>query len=167
MMKGLRLWSRLLSGDEGPEDIPELESLSDQENVQPIPIPAPVENPPPYAVSGQCAIRSKGVPKSAFHPYPCDHWPLALLVKHSKVETGRLGSRHPSWRATPTSPSYAPGGYGVGNSRTTSEGECQPFGGRRSVALSSSGGGDLDPAREEESESSFDASCRNRERNLR
>ena len=53
-------------------DVLELESLLDQENVQPIPVPAPTENPPPYAVSGQRAICSKGVPKSSFHPYPCD-----------------------------------------------------------------------------------------------
>ena len=41
------------SGDDGPEEIPELESLSDQENVQPVPIPAPLERPPPYTMSGQ------------------------------------------------------------------------------------------------------------------
>ena len=146
------------SDDDVPEDVPELESLSDQENVHPIPVPAPVENPPPYAVSGQCAVHSKGIPKSSFHPYPCDHWPLALLVEHSKVEARRFGGSHPSWRTTPTSPSYSPGGYGVGDSRTTSEGEHRPLGGRGGVVLSSSGGGDLNPTIEEESESSIYAS---------
>ena len=52
------------------DDVPELESLSDRENIQPIPVPAPLDIPPPYAVSGQHAICSKGVPKSSFHPYP-------------------------------------------------------------------------------------------------
>ena len=140
------------------DDVPELESLSDQENVKPIPIPTPLERPPPYAMSGQRAVRSKGVPKFTFHPY-CH--PLALLVKHPKVEAGRLSSSHPSWRTTPTSPSYTPGGYGVGDSRTTSKGECRPFGGRGGIVSSSSGGGDLDPAREEESESSINVSCQN------
>ena len=55
------------------DDVPELESLLDRENVQPIPVPVPLDIPPPYAVSGQHAVRSKGVPKSIFHPYPCDH----------------------------------------------------------------------------------------------
>ena len=149
------------SDDEVPEDVPELESLSDQENVQPIPIPAPLELPPPYAVSGQCAVHTKGVPNLSFHPYPCDRWPLALLVKHSETEAGRLSSRHLLWRTTPTSPLYAPGGYRVGDSGATSESERRPLGGRGGVTSSSSGGGDLDPTREEESESLIDASCRN------
>ena len=33
-----------------------LPELEDQENVNPIPIPPPVGKPPPYTVSGQCAI---------------------------------------------------------------------------------------------------------------
>ena len=146
------------SNDDVPEDFPELESLSDQENIHPIPVPAPLENPPPYAVSGQRAIRSKGVPKSLFHPYPCNRQPLAHLVKHSKVEAGRFGSRHPLWRTTPTSPSYPPGGYGVGDSGTTSEGEHGSLGRGGSVSSSTSGGGDIDSAREEESESSVNVS---------
>ena len=129
------------------DDVLELESLLDQENVQPIPVPAPLEDPPPYAVSGQRAICSKGVPKLSFHPYPCDRRPLARLVEHSKTEARRLGSCHPSRRTTPTSPSYSPGGYGVGNSGTTSKGECRPLGGRGGVTSSSSGGGDLNPTR--------------------
>ena len=44
------------SDDDGPEDIPELESLSDQENIEPVSVPAPSERPPPYAVSGQRAV---------------------------------------------------------------------------------------------------------------
>ena len=44
------------------DDIPELESPSDRENVQPIPAPAPFDTPPPYAVSGQRAVCSQGVP---------------------------------------------------------------------------------------------------------
>ena len=159
--------SELSSSDNDvPEDVPELESLSNQENIRPIPVPAPLENPPPYAVNGQRAIHSKGVPKSSFHPYPCNHPPLAHLVEHSKVKAGRFSSCHPLWRTTPTSPSYSPGSYGVGDSGTTSEGEHRSLGGRGGVTSSSSGGGDLDPTREEESESSIDASRRNRERNL-
>ena len=138
------------SDDEVLEDVPELESLLDQENVQPVPIPAPSERPPPYAMSDQRAVHTKGVPKSSFHPYPCDHRPLALLVKHSEAEARRFGGSYPSWRTTPTSPSYTPGGYGVGDSGGTSESERQPLGRRGGVVSSSSGGGDLDPAREEE-----------------
>ena len=149
------------------DDVPELESLSDQENVQPIPIPAPLENPPPYAVSGQCAVCSKGVPKSSFLPYPCDCRPLVCLFEHTEIEARGFGGGHLSWRTTPTSPSYSPGGYGVGDSRTTSEGEHRPLGGRGSVLSSPSGGRDLDSTREEESESLIDASSQNRERNLR
>ena len=142
------------------DDVPELESLSDQENVQPIPVPAPLENPPPYAMSGQHAVHSKGVPKSLFHPYPCDRWPLACLFEHTKAEAERFGGSHLSWRTTPTSPLYSLGGYRVGDSRTTSEGERRSLG-RGGSVLSSPSGGDLDSTREEESESSIDASSRN------
>ena len=121
-------------------------------------MPVPMENPPPYTMSGQCAVRSKGVPKSLFHPYPCDRQPLARLVEHTKTEARRFGGGHLSWRTTPTSPPYSPGGYRVGDSRTTSEGECRPLGGRGGITLSSSGGGDLNPTGEEESESSIDSS---------
>ena len=140
------------------DDVLELESLSDQENIQPIPVPAPLENPPPYTVSGQHAVHSKGVPKSSFHPYPCNRWPLARLVGRTKAEARGFSSGPPSWRTTPTSPLYSPGGYRVGDSRTTSTGECRPLGGRGSVSSSSSGGRDLDPAREEESESLINVS---------
>ena len=149
------------------DDVPELESLSDQENVQPIHVPAPLENPPPYPVSGQCAIRSQGIPKSSFHPYPCICQPLVRLFEYTKAEARGFGGGHPSWRTTPTSPSYSPGGYRVGDSQTTSEGERRPLGRGGSFSLSPSGRGDLHSAREEESESSIDASSRNRERNLR
>ena len=54
-----------------------LPELEDQENRPPINfrdvnsiailVPPPVGNPPPYAVSGQHTIRSKGIPKSTFH----------------------------------------------------------------------------------------------------
>ena len=55
----------------------------------------------------------------------------------------------------------------MGHSRVVSEGECGPLGRGRSVLSSSSGGGDIDSAGEEESESSVDLSSRNQERNLR
>ena len=51
-----------------------------QENINAIPVPPPVNIPPPYAVSGQCAVCSKGAPKSIFHPYP-HHCPLAKLYE--------------------------------------------------------------------------------------
>ena len=41
-----------------------LPGLEDQENVDPVPVPAPLENPPPYVVSGQRAIRTQGPPQS-------------------------------------------------------------------------------------------------------
>ena len=67
--------SSLLGSSSSPgTSLPELE---DQENrplinyggVNSIAIPVlpPVGNPPPYAVSGQHTIRSKGIPKSTFH----------------------------------------------------------------------------------------------------
>ena len=69
-----------------------LPGLEDQENVLPInyenintlPIPPPVGNPLPYAMSGQHAVHSKGIPKSAFHP---NHHPLAQLCQNSFVFT--------------------------------------------------------------------------------
>ena len=46
----------------------------------------PLANVPPlYTVSGQHAIQSKGVPKSAFHPYPHDHYPLAKLYGRPRI----------------------------------------------------------------------------------
>ena len=65
--------------------------LEDQENVNLIPISPPVGNLPPYAMSGQRAVRSKGVPKSAFHPYRC---PLAQL-QCSKTSAGRFHDGDP------------------------------------------------------------------------
>ena len=41
--------SLLESSSSEDDDVPELGSLSDRENVQPIPIPAPLDIPPPYA----------------------------------------------------------------------------------------------------------------------
>ena len=66
-----------------------LPGLEDLENVNPIPIPPPVGNPPPYVVSGQCAIRTKGIPKLSFHPYPFDCRPLGSLWC-SKASARRL-----------------------------------------------------------------------------
>ena len=60
------------------DDLPELEN---QENVVTIPIPPPADIPPPYAMSGQCAVQSRGVPKSTFHPYPCNRHPLGKLYE--------------------------------------------------------------------------------------
>ena len=54
------------------DDVPELESLLDQENVQPIPIPAPSENPPPYAVR----VNMPFVPKASLNP----HSTLILVI---------------------------------------------------------------------------------------
>ena len=56
-----------------------LPGLEDVENVNPLPVPPPMGNPPPYAVSGQRAIRTQGVPKSSFHPYSFDRRPLGPL----------------------------------------------------------------------------------------
>ena len=139
--------------------LPELEY---QENVNPIPIPPPVGHPPPYAVSGQCAVCSKGIPKSAFHPY---RYPLAQLW-HPKTATGRLHDGDLSWRTTSSSPSSSPGGYGVGHSRPIGKGECGSLGRGGSGLLSSLGGGDSDSAGEEGSESSINTSSRTQERNL-
>ena len=153
--------SSSLESSSSDDDVPELESLSDRENVQPTPIPAPLDTPPPYAVSGQRAICSKGVPKSSFHPYPCDHRPLARIFEHTKAATGGFGGGHPLWRTTPTSPSYSPGGYGMGHSGATSKGERRPLGRGGGVSSSPSGGGDFDSAGEEGSESLVELSSRN------
>ena len=84
-----------------------LPELEDQENVHPVPILPPVGNPPPYAMSGQCAVRSKGVPKSAFHPY-CH--PLVQL-RCSKTLARRLHDGDLSWRATSSSSLDSSRGY--------------------------------------------------------
>ena len=140
-----------------------LPGLEDQENINPIPIPPPVGNLPPYAVSGQQAVQSKGVPKSAFHPY-CR--PLAQL-QCSKTSAGRLHGGDPWWRTTLPSSSPASRGYGVVHSGTIGQCECGSSGGRGSGSSSSSGGGDVDSTQEEGSESSVNPISRTQERNLR
>ena len=82
-----------LSSESSSSPRTSLPELEDQENINPIPIPPPVGNPPPYAVSGQHAVCSKGVPKSAFHPY---HRPLAQL-QCSKATAGRLHDGDSLW----------------------------------------------------------------------
>ena len=138
------------------DDVPELESLSDRENIQPILVPAPLDIPPPYAMSGQHAVCSKGIPKSIFHPYPCDHQPLAHIFEHAKAETGGFNDGPPLWRTTPTSPSYSPGGYGVVHSGSDGEDQHRSPGGTGSFLLYLRSGGDCDVAREE-LQSSFDS----------
>ena len=138
-----------------------LPELEDQENIPPVnfnnvnTIAIPV--PPPYAVSGQCAVQSKGVPKSAFHPY-CH--PLAQLSSHAKAETGRLLDCPSSGQTTPSSSSYSSGGYRVVHSGTTGKSQCGSSGGRGCFLSSSPGGGDSDPSREEGIESLVDLSSR-------
>ena len=144
-----------------------LPELEDQENIPPIkygnlntiaiPVPPPVGNPPPHAVSGQQAVCSKGVPKSAFHPY-CH--PLAQLIHCSKATAGRLHGGSLSWQATSSSSSPSSGGYGVVHSGPTSKSERGSSGGGGSSLSSSSSGGDLGSTREEESESLVDLSGR-------
>ena len=156
--------------EEEEDDFPELESQSDEENTPQVnwenmnmnPIPPPLGNPPLYAMSGQRAVQSKGVPKLAFHPYPCDHHPLAQLFKHAKIETGGLTGHPSSGRTTPTNPSYSSGGYRVVNSRLDGKDQCRSSGGGGSLLLSSSGGGNHLVSGEEGSESLFDSSGRTR-----
>ena len=139
-----------------------LPELEDQENINLIPILPPVGNPPPYAVSGQHAVCTKGVPKSAFHPY---RRPLAQLWC-SKATAGRLHDGDLSWRATLSSSSDPSRGYRVVHSGTVGQGEHGSSGGRGGSSSSSSGGGDVDSTREEGSESSVNLTSRTRERNL-
>ena len=93
----------LLSGSSSlGTSLPELEDQENipqfnRENMNTIPIL------PPYVVSGQHAIHSKGVPKSAFHPY-CH--PLGLL-ECPKVGAGRFTDRPLSWGVTSTGSSYS------------------------------------------------------------
>ena len=132
-----------------------LPGLEDLENANPLPVPPPVENPPPYVVSGQRAIRTRGLPKSSFHPYSFDRRPLGLL-RCSKSAAGRLLDGDPSWRAASASSSDSSGGYGVVYSGTIGQGERGSSGGGRSRSSSPSSGGDLGSA-----------ANRSRERNLR
>ena len=48
-----------LSSSEDDDDVPELESLTNQENQVILPVPSPMVTLPPYIVSGQHAIHSK------------------------------------------------------------------------------------------------------------
>ena len=158
---------RSLSSELSSEnDIPELESLCDRENIQPIPIPPPLDIPPSYAVSGQHAVHSKDVPKSAFHPYPGNHRPLAHLFERAKVEAGRFSDGPLSWRTTPMSPLYSPGGYRVVHSRSDGKDQHRSFGGTGGLLSHLRGGGDCDVAGEEDSESSVDSFGRTRARQL-
>ena len=64
---------------EDDEDIPELEDQSNQENQVVLPVL------PPYVVSGQCAVCSKGFPKSTFHPYPSNCHPLGKIYERPGI----------------------------------------------------------------------------------
>ena len=143
-----------------------LPGLEDLENVHPVPVPPPVGHPPPYAVSGQRTVRSQGIPKSSFHPYPFDRRPLGPL-RCSKTSARRLHDGDPSWRAASSSSSTSSRGYGVVYGGSIGQGERGSSGGRGSGSSPSSGGGDLGSAREESSDSSVDPSSRAQERNLR
>ena len=137
-----------------------LPELEDQENVPPInyeninsiaiPIPPPVGNPPPYVVSGQQAVRTKGIPKSAFHPYHC---PLAQLIHCSKATAGRLHDCSSLRRTASMSTSSSSGGYGVVYSGSDGEDQRGSSGGTRGLSAHSTSGGDGDRTREEGSES--------------
>ena len=136
---------RSLSSSSESSSGPSLPALEDQENFNPIPIPPPLGNPPPYVVSGQCAIHSKGIPKSSFHPYSFDRRPLGPL-QCSTSSARRLLDGDPSWRAASASSLDSSGGYGVVHSGAIGQGERGSSGGRRSRSLSPSSGGDLDSA---------------------
>ena len=148
------------------DDIPELESLLDRENLQPIPVPPPLEIPPPYAMSGQRAVRSKGVPKSTFHPYSCNCRPLAHMFECAKVEAGRLHDCPLSWRTTPMSPLYSPGGYRVVDSWSDGKDQRRSYAGTGGILSYSRSGGDCHISREEGSESSSNSFSRTRARQL-
>ena len=84
-----------------------LPELEDQENINPVPVLPPVGNPPPYTMSCQRAVHSKGVPKSTFHPYCC---PLTQL-QCSKTAAGRLHDSDLSWQTTSLSSSPSSGAH--------------------------------------------------------
>ena len=116
------LSSSKLSSSPGTS-LPELEDqenipLINYENMNATHILPPVGNPPFYVVSGQCAVHSKGVPKSAFHPY---RHPLAQLIQCSKTMAGRLHDGPLLRRATSTSSLPSSGGYGVVHSGSDGE----------------------------------------------
>ena len=159
--------SSLESSSSPGTSLPELEDqenflLINYENMNTIPIPPPIGNPPPYVVSGQCAVCSKGVPKSAFHPY---HHPLVQLIHCSKATAGRLYDCSLLRRTASTSSSPSSGGYGVVDSRSDGEDQRGSSGGA-GLSLHSTGGGDGDCTREEGSESSIDSSGRTQEGQL-
>ena len=151
-----------------------LPELEDQENIpqfnyknmNTIPIPPLIGNPPPYAMSGQHAVQSKGIPKSTFHPYPLDCCPLAHLFKHAKVETGRFSGGSSSGRTTPKSSLYSPRGYRVVHSGSDGEDQCGSSGGAGGLLLHLGSGGDRNVAREEGSESLVNSFGRTRARQL-
>ena len=120
-----------------------LPGLEDLENANPLPVPPPMGNLPPYVVSGQRAIRTRGMPKSSFHPYSFDRRPLGPL-RCSKSSARRLHDGNPSWRAASASSSDSSGGYRVVYSGTIGQGERGSSGGRRSGSSSPSSGGDSD-----------------------
>ena len=143
---------------EDQENIPQF----NYENMNVIPIPPPVGNPPPYAVSGQHAVWSKGVPKSTFHPYPLDRHPLAQLFQHAKVETGRFPGHSLLGQTTSASSSYFSGDYGVVHSGADGEDQCRSSGGRGSLSSPSPSGGNHLATGEEGAESLFDLFSRTR-----
>ena len=157
--------SSLLESSSSPgTSLPELE---DQENIPQInyedintiaiPIPPPRGNLPPYVVSSQRAVQSKGVPKSAFHPY---RHPLAQLYHCSKATAGRLYD-HPSLgRTTPMSSSYSSRGYRVVHSKSDGKDQRGSSGGGGSLLSSLGSGGDCEVAGEEGYESSVDSAGR-------
>ena len=148
--------------------LPELEN---QENVPPIhfknvntiPIPPPIGSLPSYAVSGQRAVQSKGVPKSAFHPY---HHPLAQLIHCSKAMAGRLHDGSLSRKTTSTSSLPSSGGYRVVHSRSDGEDQHGSSGGAGSFPLYPTSGGDGGSTGDEGSESSVNSFGRTQEGQL-
>ena len=148
--------------------LPELEDqenilLINYENMNTIPILPPVGNPPPYTVSGQCAVHSQVVPNSTFHPY---HHPLAQLVQCSKAMAGRPHGGPLSGRATSMSFLPSSGGYRVVHSRSDAKDQHGSSGGTGGFPSHLTSGGDGGPARDESSESSVDSSSRTREGQL-
>jgi hypothetical protein len=106
-------------------DMPRLE---EQENFWPVPVLPENRDaipilPPPYAVSGQRAVRSKGLPKGPFHPYSSDRRPLGKIYERPGIgfrAPGHLASSRPT---TPARSSSSSGGYGVVGGRSSRESE--------------------------------------------
>ena len=157
--------SSLSSSESSSSPGTSLPELEDQENIPPIDyenlnailIPPPVGNPPPYAISGQHAVWSKGVPKSAFHPY---HHPLAQLIQCSKAMAGRFHNGSLSRRATSTGSSPSSGGYRVVHSGSDGKDQHRSSGRAGGLSLNLTGGGNGGSAGEEGSESLVDSSGR-------